>query len=68
MDFIPFPTLKEYLFINRVSMSLQTKLMLILNVVQAIRSTDAFDVVHLDLKPNNILLNPDLKIKLIDFG
>lgn len=49
-------------------MSLQTKLVLIMNVIQSIRSTDAFDVVHLDVKPNNILLNPDLKIKLIDFG
>jgi serine/threonine protein kinase len=68
MDYIPFPTLKEFLVMSRATLSLQSKLTVMVSIVQGLRSIDRHDVAHLDLKPNNIVLNPDLQIKLLDFG
>jgi serine/threonine protein kinase len=68
MDYIPFPTLKEFLLFGQHSISLQTKLLLMVSLLQGVCSLARCDVVHLDLKPNNIMLGPDLLIKLLDFG
>lgn len=68
MDYVPFPTLKEYMHLGKHSISLQTKLLLLISLLQGLRSLGRYDVVHLDLKPNNVMLNPNLQIKLLDFG
>jgi serine/threonine protein kinase len=38
------------------------------SLLQGLRSLARYDVVHLDIKPNNIMLSPELLIKLLDFG
>lgn len=38
------------------------------NIATAIGSLHAQDVIHLDIKPENILVQPNSKIALIDFG
>lgn len=48
--------------------SLNTILDFILQICHAIKFLIQNKIVHLDLKPSNILLSDDLKIKLIDFG
>jgi serine/threonine protein kinase len=68
MDYIPFPNLGEYLVSNRVAISLTTKVYLMFMLVQALRCLKDYGVVHLDLKPSNILIYCNLYIKLIDFG
>lgn len=68
MDYIPFPNLGEYLQANRAAISLATKVYLMFMVVQALRCLKDYGVVHLDLKPSNILIYCNLYIKLIDFG
>jgi len=68
MDFIPFKTLRDYLKSNRDSMSLITKIYLILSITQSLRYIRDFRIVHLDLKPSNIMIFCNLLIKLIDFG
>jgi serine/threonine protein kinase len=37
-------------------------------IAQAIRFLTFYDVVHLDIKPDNILIYKKLMIKLVDFG
>ncbi len=57
MDHIPYLTLKDFLHMSRQYFSLQSKLFILLSVVQGLRSINQFDVVHLDLKPSNIMMN-----------
>lgn len=68
MDFVPFKNLREYLRGNYFSISLPTKLYLIFSITQSLRYIRDFRIVHLDLKPNNIMIFCNLLVKLIDFG
>ena len=49
-------------------MSLATKLYIMFSIAQSIRSLREYRIVHLDLKPSNILMHYKMLIKLIDFG
>jgi serine/threonine protein kinase len=68
MDFLPFRDLKDFLNSNSKSVSLITKLHLILSITQSLRYIRDYQIAHLDLKPNNIMIFCNLLIKLIDFG
>lgn len=68
MDFIPSRNLKEYLHVNSASVSLLTKLSLAFSILQALRYIRDYHIVHLDLKPNNIMIYSNMLVKLIDFG
>lgn len=57
MDYIPSLTLKELMQVSRNYLSLHSKLVILLSVVQALRSIDKFNIVHLDLKPSNIMMS-----------
>jgi serine/threonine protein kinase len=68
MDYVPFNNLSEYMRKKMQSITLRTKLYLIFSIIQALRFIRDQQIVHLDLKPNNIMIYWNLLIKLIDFG
>lgn len=68
MDFIKGPTLKGYMENNECSVSFWTKLFLVKNVLNGLKFLRDYKIVHLDLKPANILVSYDLLTKIIDFG
>lgn len=49
-------------------MSLHTKIYLCMLIAQSLRYLQEYKIVHLDLKPSNIMTTKRLSIKIIDFG
>lgn len=56
------------LFCEKNNLSIQEKLEIFQDVCQAVSFAHQNLVVHRDLKPNNILVTKDGKVKLLDFG
>jgi len=67
-DYIEFPNLSDYFTQNMHTMSLHTKIYFSIMIAQSLRYLQDYKIVHLDLKPTNIMLSRKLNIKLIDFG
>ena len=58
------------IFLQRMenSLSLKTKIYIMYLLTQSLRYLKSYQIVHLDLKPGNVMMCPNLEIKLIDFG
>lgn len=67
-DFIGYPTLAEYVSKNRETMSYQSKIYLGYILAQGLRYLQEYQIAHLDLKPQNIMICKKMMVKLIDFG
>jgi serine/threonine protein kinase len=68
MEFLADGTLIEYMRNRKKSVSLISKAYLLFSVTMALRYLEAYRIVHLDVKPNNIMIAQGLLVKLIDFG
>jgi serine/threonine protein kinase len=68
LDFIPFATLSDFLLANRPLLSLPSLTYLMFSLTQALRYLRDYRIVHLDLKPSNIMLYCNMLVKLVDFG
>lgn len=49
-------------------MSLSTRLFIAHNIAMALRYCHYYGVVHMDIKPGNVLIAKNLMAKLTDFG
>lgn len=68
MDYIQGETLDAFLDNNQNTISLFSKVFILLQIIQACRFLMQFGIVHLDLKELNIIVTKRMGIKLIDFG
>jgi serine/threonine-protein kinase len=66
MDFVEGVHLDQYC--DRESLNVEARVRLFLQVCEAIAHAHRNLVVHLDLKPSNILVNAEGSVKLLDFG
>ena len=65
-EFVPGEPIDTYC--NRMELTVNQRLRLILKVCSAVAHAHSKLIVHQDLKPSNILVTPDGTPKLLDFG
>jgi len=68
MEHLPFPTLNEYAEIHKTSLSFLTKIHLACLIIHGLQTLKSNAIVHMDLKPSNVIVGKRMITKLIDFG
>ena len=68
MELLPDGNLGEYIRMRKKCASLLSKIYLLLSTAMGLRYLEGYNVVHLDVKPNNIMITSSLNVKIIDFG
>ena len=66
LEYVPGQTLAER--IAKGPLKLQEALTISLQIAEAVAAAHDHDVIHRDLKPGNIKITPEDKIKVLDFG
>jgi len=66
LEYIPGKTLAER--ITEGQFKLQEALTIALQIAEAVTTAHEHDVIHRDLKPGNIKITPDGRVKVLDFG
>ena len=67
MEYVPGKTL-DGLIKSATPLPLRTKLSIAADIATALDHAHAHDVIHRDVKPGNVMVNSDVKAKLMDFG
>jgi serine/threonine protein kinase len=68
MDYLRGESLDVYAENSNEVLSFWSKVFLIRNIVNGLRFIVGYKIVHLDLKPSNIIVVSDLLTKIIDFS
>ncbi|GAF72962.1 unnamed protein product, partial [marine sediment metagenome] len=66
LEYVPGQTLAER--IARGQIKLEEALTIGLQIAEAVAAAHEHDVIHRDLKPGNIKITPEGKVKVLDFG
>ncbi len=66
MEFVDGESITDYCDHHRLT--IRERLVLILQVAEAVKTAHTNLIVHRDLKPSNILVTPEGHVKLLDFG
>ncbi|MBX3443862.1 MAG: serine/threonine protein kinase [Planctomyces sp.] len=67
-EFVAGTNLRELLLRRQGAFSVEEALSYALQIADALRQTAAADVVHRDIKPSNIIISPEGRAKLVDWG
>ena len=66
LEYVPGQTLAEQ--IAKKPLKLEEALTIALQIAEAVAAAHEHDVIHRDLKPGNIKITPEGKVKVLDFG
>jgi len=69
MNYVPFPTLSEYLEKLMYGLNEQQAMLVLYNLVRVVEEIHLCGIAHKDLKPENIFVDPgSFRVCVIDFG
>ena len=69
MDYNPtYLNLLTFISKRKESLCLESKLTILTHISNALRFLNYYKIVHMDLNPNNVLINDEYLPKIIDFG
>ena len=68
MEFIAGPTLAEWLKAQGRPLTVEEALLILRQVSTALDAAHAQNIIHLDVMPSNVMLTPDGRALLSDFG
>lgn len=69
MEYIEFPTLEKYMLSQRRMMTTEEAVALGVHVSEALEEIHRAGVIHRDIAPDNLFINPENgDVKIIDFG
>ena len=68
MEYIQGDELDFFVMTRQETISLWTKMCILLNIVHGLRYLTSYEVVHLDIKPINVIVYKQLMTKIIDYG
>ena len=68
MEYVSGEPLDQFVRLHKHSLSIRTKLYLMFNLILGIRFLISREIVHLDLKPANLIVSKQLIPKITDFG
>lgn len=68
MEYIQGEELDYFAMIRNETISLWSKIFVLLNMVHGLRHLTTYGIVHLDLKPINVLVCRQQTTKIIDYG
>ena len=67
-EYVAGPTLAELMRSRKASLAAHEAVALMIGVLDAVQAAHAAGIVHRDLKPSNILVGPDGRARVMDFG
>lgn len=66
MEYVPGQTLRT--FVDKQDVSLTRKVRWLVDVARVLATAHRSNIVHRDVKPENVMVRPDGRIKVLDFG
>nr|WP_081794731.1 serine/threonine-protein kinase [[Eubacterium] cellulosolvens] len=68
MEYLDYTTLEDYMIQNKRPLSPEEAINIGVKLCDALEELHAKGVIHRDISPDNIFVNPEGKVKIIDFG
>ncbi len=66
MEYVPGQTLRE--FVNKPDVTIARKIRWLVDVARVLSTAHGSGIVHRDVKPENVMVRPDGRVKVLDFG
>jgi len=68
LEYMPNGNLKEYLESHAATITLHQRLQWVADAAEALQLVHSHNIIHCDVKPENFLLDSELRLRIVDFS